>query len=470
MATHSSILSGLKSSLDEQPSEGIRSGTEEVWFDLRRSDDTGVVWRASSNSSRAPGSPSFRSTSLIELGETSDPEVAVGGARGILRASRPEPGKINLASMSSTSVGDDSSSPGECLGDGSLSGSRMSTRDGSHLSRRDGVVSVDAALKGFPSCTASSSSQSVSRRSTVRGGPNALMEERWVPSALRPRRESIDIAWAATRLDRKGPVVKLNLCYQMLSSTDGIELVKGREKIAEVDLSSNNIESFGLANGLQWRNLLVLNLASCMLSKLYRIEWPPQLRHFIVSNNRLKRFDCALPKALESLECQHNRLETLEETEGLKRLSRLNASHNALTWGTVRDALRSLSGLVVLDLGYNPIDKIEVGVFVRIRGLQELTLDGCRLKSLGFVPEGNVLSVLSVACNRLKGIQGLPVCERLTELYLSSNRLSTLRGLARACPNVEVLQLMNNKLEEGRSVAEELTALKDLAELTVGIL
>ncbi|EER09844.1 leucine rich repeat protein 1, putative [Perkinsus marinus ATCC 50983] len=252
----------------------------------------------------------------------------------------------------------------------------------------------------------------------------------------------------------------------MLSSTDGIEMVKGREKVVEVDLSSNNIESFGLANGLQWRSLLVLNLASCMLSKLYRIEWPPQLRHFIVSNNRLKRFDCALPKTLESLECQHNRLETLEEAEGLKRLSRLNASHNALTWGTVRDALRSLSGLVVLDLGYNPIDKIEVGVFVRIRGLQELTLDGCRLKSLGFVPEGNVLSVLSVACNRLKGIQGLPVCERLTELYLSSNRLSTLRGLARACPNVEVLQLMNNKLEEGRSVAEELTALKDLAELT----
>ncbi|KAF4691957.1 hypothetical protein FOZ60_014444 [Perkinsus olseni] len=300
-----------------------------------------------------------------------------------------------------------------------------------------------------------------------RGTSVALTEERWLPTAARPRRDGIDIAWASTRLDEEGPVVKLDLHYQMLSSTEGIEKVEEKGRVEEVDLSSNNITAFGFTRGTQWRSLIVLNLASCMLSELRGVDWPPQLKHLSVADNRLTRLGCALPKTLETFECQRNQLLSLEGVEGLRRLSRLDASHNALGSGTLGEALRSLPGLVVVDLGHNPIDGLEVRQLVHIRGLKELRVDGCLLKSLSFVPKGNALSVLSVTANRLRSLKGLPVCEHLVELYLASNRLSTVKGLAKVCPNVEVLQLADNRLEEGRPVAEELSSLKDLAELTI---
>ncbi|KAF4702406.1 hypothetical protein FOZ63_016508 [Perkinsus olseni] len=469
MAAQPSIVDRLKSSLDEQALDG-HTGTDRTWFDLDRSGGTGAGWQVLGDSAHAPGSPGFRSSSLLELADPPASGVAVGGPRGLLRVSRPEPGKKGLGSMSSTSVGEDSVSPEKWLADASLSGSRVSSAEGSRMSREDTCPEeaeaspVDAALKGAFSISSSSTSAVSALR---RGTSVALIEERWLPTAARPRRDGIDIAWASTRLDGEGPVVKLDLHYQMLSSTEGIEKVEEKRRVEEVDLSSNNITAFGFTRGTQWRSLVVLNLASCMLSELRGADWPPQLKHLSVADNRLTRLGCALPKTLEILECQRNQLQSLDGVEGLRRLSRLDASHNALGSGTVGGALKSLPGLVVVDLGHNPIDCLEAGQWVHIRGLKELRVDGCLLKSLSFVPKGNALSVLSVAANRLRSLKGLPVCEHLVELYLASNRLSTVKGLARVCPNMEVLQLADNRLEEGRPVAEEFSSLKDLAELTI---
>ncbi|KAF4749698.1 hypothetical protein FOZ62_007793 [Perkinsus olseni] len=472
MAAQSSIVDRLKSSLDGQALDG-HIGTGRTWFDLDGSGGTGAGWQVLGDSVHAPGSPGFRSSSLLELADPPASGVAVGGPRGLLRVSRPEPGKKGLGSMSSTSVGEDSVSPEKWLADASLSGSRVSSAESSRMSRQDTCPEeaeaspVDAALKGAFSTSSSTSAVSALRRSLRRDTLPALAEERWLPTAARPRRDGVDIAWTSTRLDEEGPVVKLDLHYQMLSSTEGIEKVEEKRRVEEVDLSSNNITAFGFTRGTQWRSLIVLNLASCMLSELRGVDWPPQLKHLSIADNRLTRLGCALPKTLETFECQRNQLLSLEGVEGLRRLSRLDASHNALGSGTLGEALRSLPGLVVVDLGHNPIDGLEVRQLVHIRGLKELRVDGCLLKSLSFVPKGNALSVLSVTANRLRSLKGLPVCEHLVELYLASNRLSTVKGLAKVCPNVEVLQLADNRLEEGRPVAEELSSLKDLAELTI---
>jgi hypothetical protein len=58
---------------------------------------------------------------------------------------------------------------------------------------------------------------------------------------------------------------------------------------------------------------------------------------------------------------------------------------------------------------------------------------------------------LHVRRNHLSSLGSLPVLGSLLELYLAGNRLTSLAGLARAAPKLEVLDVTNNRLVSGHT-------------------
>ncbi|KAF4666474.1 hypothetical protein FOL47_004075 [Perkinsus chesapeaki] len=466
-----SILDRLKSGLSHSTATKASQDIKEQWFDMKA--NTALQWQQPQGTKdrKAPGSPSFRSCSLLELPDTVQPEVAVGGPRGILRTSRPESRRPDIESTSTTTVGEDASVTDWPTDSSVITQSRASSATGSRVLYSGTLEEDSVEMKSVEEVLKRPSRTLVGLASRQEGdGPDEFVEERWLPTVSRQRRKSVDPTWAITRVDDTGPTVRLDLSYQMLSSSDGMALVKGKGNIQEIDLSCNNLTSFVFTEGSDWRKLVTLDLSSCMLTELSAARdcWPPQLKRLSVADNSLRSFSGgALPRTLEILECQRNRLESLEGVEVLNRLIRLDASHNSLGSEAIDNALKPLRNLMVIDLGNNRIDKIGSGTLLGLRALKELWLDANSIRSISFIPKGNSLSVISVACNRLRSLKGLPKCPQLIELYLSRNRLCTVEGIAEVCPSLEVLELADNRLEEGRPVAKELSNLVDLAELTI---
>lgn len=66
--------------------------------------------------------------------------------------------------------------------------------------------------------------------------------------------------------------------------------------------------------------------------------------------------------------------------------------------------------------------------------------------------------------NRLTSLSSLPLLPALTDLYASRNRIESVAGLAQRAPALEVLDVTDNRVEEGEAVAlvRGSTALQEL--------
>lgn len=67
--------------------------------------------------------------------------------------------------------------------------------------------------------------------------------------------------------------------------------------------------------------------------------------------------------------------------------------------------------------------------------------------------------------NQIKSLDGLKVMAELNELSLARNQLSSLEGLAKFCPLLEILDVAENRLSSVKRLVNALAPLAELVEL-----
>ncbi|XP_052896638.1 leucine-rich repeat-containing protein 15-like [Anopheles moucheti] len=149
----------------------------------------------------------------------------------------------------------------------------------------------------------------------------------------------------------------------------------------------------------------------------------PSLKYGNVSSNLLTTL--AIPVAVAELDASHNRIATVTGPNNTE-LESLFLHHNNLTniaW------LGRYSGLIVLDLSYNEIEKVTDNHFKKSYRLEKLYLSNNRLVALNLnsAPIGT-LKILDVRHNHLLHVErNVNQFNTLEELYLDHNAIVTLK-------------------------------------------
>uniref|UniRef100_A0A6V7I0C7 TIR domain-containing protein n=1 Tax=Bracon brevicornis TaxID=1563983 RepID=A0A6V7I0C7_9HYME len=246
--------------------------------------------------------------------------------------------------------------------------------------------------------------------------------------------------------------------------------------IRALDLSHNEInnlpEDSPLSGLRQLQELYIqhnaiVEIASDALTGL------TSLRVFNVSYNSLNSLPEALfasTRDLREIHLQRNELRNLPRGTftRLEQLLVLNLAGNRLGSDTVDEmSFLGLIRLIVLDLSYNLLSRIDAKMFKDLFFLQILDLRNnsiTHIESNAFLPLYN-LHTLELSENRLHSIgaqlfNGLFVLNRLT---LSGNQIVTLDSQAfRNCSDLKELDLSGNELTAVPEALRDLTFLKTL--------
>lgn len=261
----------------------------------------------------------------------------------------------------------------------------------------------------------------------------------------------------------KGPLEPGRACTSGLeivdlSSNDIISLpdngFSGLRSLEELHLQNNAISTLADRSFVGLNALHTLNLSSNCLVAL-----PPELfqssrdiRHLYLRNNSLSVLAPGL-------------------LEGLDQLQVLDLSKNELSSRWVnRDTFSGLVRLVVLNLGYNALTRIDSNVFHDLYTLQILSLEHNLIE---FIAEGAFsdlknLHALTLTNNKLSRIESYHFASMyaLNQLLLDSNRIEYINS--RAFENITNLQdliLNGNAL---KAVPEGLGKLRFLRTLDLG--
>lgn len=242
-----------------------------------------------------------------------------------------------------------------------------------------------------------------------------------------------------------------------------------------LDLSNNDISSIP-DNGLSaLRSLTTLNLQDNLLIAIADRAFVglQSLSVLNISSNRLVALPPELfqsPRALTQLYLQNNTLSVLAPglLEGLDRLEVLDLSQNELTSTWInRDTFAGLVRLVVLNLGYNQLTKIDQNVFHGLYSLQILHLEHNQIDTIANNAFSDLknLHALTLSSNRLKRIEAFHLSDLyvLNQLFLESNFIESVDVRAfENLTNLNDLSLNDNLLSDIPDGLQKLRFLKSL--------
>ncbi|CAJ1403558.1 unnamed protein product [Effrenium voratum] len=188
-------------------------------------------------------------------------------------------------------------------------------------------------------------------------------------------------------------------------------------------------------------DLRVLNLGSNQLSDIKPLQSLRGLHSLNLQRNHLTAPSLGRHWGLQTLDLSHNPLGSLELPKDLLHLSLRNVS---LSFQPL--LFRALTRLRSLDLSWNPLRSVTLGLFQGLQGLVRLRLQSCQLHTasfqLGRMEEIDLSNNLLEALPVLKGLS-------LRKLLLSGNRLEVLpQGAFSDLQSLEVLSLRQNRIKE----------------------
>lgn len=260
----------------------------------------------------------------------------------------------------------------------------------------------------------------------------------------------------------------LNLTH---NSLDEFPLEECFKELLKLDLSFNNLERLEI---LLLPNLRLLNLQHNRLEFLNQnaITSLKKLQTIYFNNNKLN----SIPENffegnndIKEIHLQNNSIDTsLNCFGGLQQLLVLNISCNMLRSEYLSsDTFSDLIRLVVLDLSYNRLQRINVSIFQSQYSLQKLLLNHNHIEWISdntFSALYN-LHTLVLSGNKLKILEsftlnGLYV---LTILQLQDNLLEAIQQDSfRNCSSIQELNLSGNRFENVPSAVTSLQFLKQL--------
>ncbi|KAJ3973830.1 hypothetical protein EV361DRAFT_897850 [Lentinula raphanica] len=226
---------------------------------------------------------------------------------------------------------------------------------------------------------------------------------------------------------------ELKADWNKIGSLEGLERMDGLVKLS---VQGNRIRSLDI-NQYRWTRLEMLNISENRLDHLIGVASLPSLIALNVDNNSLEKFavDCPMVR-LKILRASGNRI-TVLDTHFIPNLRTLYMDNNSLTGLTKLDRLAKLENL----------------------SLRNQSGKGCKF----YTQDTRDVKRLYLSGNALGGKRFLTEsCYNLVYLELAACRLTTMpEGLASLIPNVRVLNLNYNFLEDARPL-EGLTRLQKL--------
>ncbi|XP_055619092.1 toll-like receptor Tollo [Toxorhynchites rutilus septentrionalis] len=245
-----------------------------------------------------------------------------------------------------------------------------------------------------------------------------------------------------------------------------------------LDLSGNDI-SLMPDNGLSaLRSLNALHLADNLLKEIADRAFVGlgTLEVLNLSNNKLTALTPELfqsSRKIRQIHLQNNSLSVLAPGvfEGLDRLETLDLSRNQLTSTWVkRDTFAGQVRLVVLNLGYNHLSKVDPHVFKGLYSLQILNLEHNSIELIadGAFSDLKNLHALFLSHNSLRQIEPYHFSELyvLNQLILESNQIAYIHERAfENLTHLHDLSLNDNRLEE---IPSGMKSLKFLQSLDLG--
>ncbi|XP_039449791.1 toll-like receptor 6 [Culex pipiens pallens] len=261
----------------------------------------------------------------------------------------------------------------------------------------------------------------------------------------------------------KGPIAPGKACNTGLEVLD----LSGNDVTLMPD---NGLSALRSLNALYLQNNLVKEIADRAFVGLGTLEI------LNLSNNKLTALTPELfqsSRKIRQVHLQNNSLSVLAPGvfEGLDRLETLDLSRNQLTSTWIkRDTFAGQVRLVVLNLGYNHLSKVDQHVFKGLYSLQILNLEhnAIELVADGAFSDLKNLHALFLSHNRLRQIEPYHFSELyvLNQLILESNQIVYIHERAfENLTHLHDLSLNDNRLEE---IPSGMKSLKFLQSLDLG--
>lgn len=247
--------------------------------------------------------------------------------------------------------------------------------------------------------------------------------------------------------------------------------------LKQLDLSTNNIDNLPAAifSGLGKLTHLRLDNNKMNFIADRALEGLLSLSMINLSDNHINSLPPELfneARNVQQIYLQNNSINVLAPgifTE-LTQLLVLDLSHNELTSDWVNaGTLKRLKRLIYLDVSYNQLDRLEVGLFQDVPQLEILKLQDNRIEHIGRTLSGLThLHTLVLSNNHLHTIDehAFTTITEIQVLSLDYNRISIIDPNAlRNCTKLQDLHLNGNKLER---VPDALLAVPLLKTLDLG--
>ncbi|EQC38332.1 hypothetical protein SDRG_04050 [Saprolegnia diclina VS20] len=225
----------------------------------------------------------------------------------------------------------------------------------------------------------------------------------------------------------------------------GIEKIadlSGMPKLYSLDVSFNRLTQLEHLHTV--KDLRELKAYNNQLTSASGLKGNQNLEAVLLSDNVIE----ALPEdltalfKLKTLQLHGNRISRIEHLKNARHLTYLDLSRNRIA-GALATGLQTLSALEYLNVSDNLLTSI--GNLESLKKLDEVNVSGNKLTSLsGVYPPS--LSVLRADRNQIADITSLPLLPALTELYVESNQLQDVSILVERAPQMETLDLRNNRL------------------------
>jgi len=261
-------------------------------------------------------------------------------------------------------------------------------------------------------------------------------------------------------------IISLGFADWVESCTPSLEIL---------DISNNDLSALSDGALSSLRSLSVLKVQDNVISSVgdHALTGLTSLRILNMSSNRL----VALPpelfsktRELRQLILSNNSLTVLAPglLDSLEELEELDLSNNQLTSPWVkRDTFSQLTRLVILDLSFNSLTKIDASVFKGLSSLQILKLEYNNIDTLVDGCFGSLINLHSLTLSHNKIARFEPVhtigLNALGQLLLDSNKLRVLhRHVFTNLTNLQDLSLSGNNLTEVPYAVRVLHSLKTL--------
>ena len=257
-------------------------------------------------------------------------------------------------------------------------------------------------------------------------------------------------------------------------------------KVLNIDLHGYKLRK--ICDLTKFTRIQGLDLSGNFLSKIEGLDANQLLKTLKLYDNRIStvhNLDCLTQ--LQDLQLQFNAIESVGTGfSALRNLTSLRLDNNKLTAISVQEFSPVSKTLQILDISRNQLT--DISAIISLKALEELNVSGNAIKSLPCLKNLGKLVEFDCSENLLTTLRGLESCGSLTTLIAARNKLRSdlftqfqgyldqldrldveenkiveVEGIARAFPNISILNVAKNEIRDFSPLLSSL--LERLAEI-----